>query len=127
MTDGNTSGTNGTTCAENALMPYPSCSECKERQGYYLDAETIQRQQEHIAELEAENRWQSAYLYMTTGANDKLEDLVLDLYCQLLNAYDAKELGEFVERMKELGIEVRDEEGMDVRRKHAPDGAGRRP
>ena len=30
------------------------CSECTERRGYYLDAETIQRQQEHIAELRAE-------------------------------------------------------------------------
>ena len=30
------------------------CSECRERQGYYLDAETIQRQQERIAELESE-------------------------------------------------------------------------
>lgn len=28
------------------------CSECKERQGYYRDAETIRNQQEHIAELE---------------------------------------------------------------------------
>lgn len=30
------------------------CSECKERKGHYLDAETIQRQQERIAELEAQ-------------------------------------------------------------------------
>lgn len=30
------------------------CSECTERQGHYLDAETIQRQHEHIAQLEAE-------------------------------------------------------------------------
>lgn len=83
------------------------CSECKERQGYYLDAETIQRQQERIAELEAENRRMSADLYATTGANDKLEDLAIDLYCQLLNAYDAKELDGFAERMREIGIEVK--------------------
>ncbi|MBQ9000489.1 MAG: hypothetical protein IJ087_01395 [Eggerthellaceae bacterium] len=31
------------------------CSECKERKGYYLDAETIRNQQEHIAQLEREN------------------------------------------------------------------------
>ena len=31
------------------------CSDCTERQGYYLDAETIRNQQEHIAELQAEN------------------------------------------------------------------------
>ena len=30
------------------------CSECEERQKHYLDAETIQRQQEHVAELETE-------------------------------------------------------------------------
>jgi hypothetical protein len=29
------------------------CSTCTERQGYYLDAETIANQQEHIAQLEA--------------------------------------------------------------------------
>ena len=29
------------------------CSTCAERQGYYMDADTIQRQQERIAELKS--------------------------------------------------------------------------
>jgi hypothetical protein len=31
-----------------------SCSDCTERRGYYLDAETIRNQQERIRQLEAE-------------------------------------------------------------------------
>ena len=37
---------------------------------------------------------------------EKLESLVCDLYLQLLNAYDRKELDWFEERMAELRIEV---------------------
>ena len=33
-----------------------------------------------------------------------LEELVLDLYGQLLNAYDPKELDGFSDRMAELGV-----------------------
>ncbi|HAM16724.1 MAG TPA: hypothetical protein DCP91_12885 [Eggerthellaceae bacterium] len=89
------------------------CSECKERQGHYIDAETIQRQQERIAEIKGELR--KSYDAQSVKAEeltrrgvllDKLEDLAIDLYCQLLNAYDAKELDGFAERMRELGIEV---------------------
>ena len=38
--------------------------------------------------------------------NAKLRELVRDLYEQLLNAYDPKELDEFNDRMRELGVEV---------------------
>lgn len=38
--------------------------------------------------------------------NAKLRELVRDLWLQLLNAYDRKEVYEFAERMRELGIEV---------------------
>ncbi len=34
-----------------------------------------------------------------------LEELVLDMWAQLLNAYDEKELYEFAERMAELKME----------------------
>ena len=38
------------------------CSECYERKGFYLDAETIHNQQEHIAQLEqAVAYWQRMY------------------------------------------------------------------
>ena len=38
--------------------------------------------------------------------NAKLRELVRDLYMQLLNAYDHKELDEFDDRMRELGVKV---------------------
>lgn len=38
--------------------------------------------------------------------NSKLRELVRDLYWQLLSAYDPKELDEFIDRMRELGVEV---------------------
>ncbi len=38
--------------------------------------------------------------------NANLRELVADLYAQLLNAYDPKELDEFYDRMRELGVEV---------------------
>lgn len=36
----------------------------------------------------------------------KLRELVRDMWLQLLNAYDRKEVDEFADRMRELGIEV---------------------
>ena len=36
-----------------AELGYRKCATCTERQGYYLDAETIRNKQEHIAELES--------------------------------------------------------------------------
>ena len=38
--------------------------------------------------------------------NAKLRELVADMWLQLLNAYDRKEVDEFADRMRELGIEV---------------------
>ena len=38
--------------------------------------------------------------------NAKLRELVRDLWMQLLNAYDRKEVDEFADRMRELGVEV---------------------
>ena len=38
--------------------------------------------------------------------NAKLRGLVRDLWLQLLNAYDRKEVDEFADRMRELGVEV---------------------
>ena len=86
------------------------CSECKERQGYYLDAETIQRQQERIAELERERgEWQYKFCKESgLHVSDvfQRDKLIRDMYLQLLNAYDAKELDEFAERIRAIGIEV---------------------
>ena len=36
---------------------------------------------------------------------DEQQELIRDLYGQLLNAYDPKELDGFIERMRDLGIE----------------------
>ena len=36
---------------------------------------------------------------------DEQQELIRDLYGQLLNAYDPKELDGFVERMRDIGIE----------------------
>ena len=38
--------------------------------------------------------------------NDRLRELLRDMWLQLLNAYDRKEVDEFTDRMRELGIEV---------------------
>ena len=38
--------------------------------------------------------------------NAKLRELVRDLWMQLLNAYDRKEVDEFAYRMRELRVEV---------------------
>lgn len=38
--------------------------------------------------------------------NAKLRELVRDMWLQLLNAYDRKEVDEFADRMRELSMEV---------------------
>lgn len=38
--------------------------------------------------------------------NARLRELVADMWLQLLNAYDRKEVDEFADRMRELGLEV---------------------
>lgn len=85
------------------------CSECKERQGYYLDAETIQSQQEHIAELERErDEWrlkccEEAGLHASHVF--QRDELIRDLY-ENLWTHKPKCAEAFAERMRELGIEV---------------------
>ena len=95
--------------ARLAELGYRKCSECKERQGYYLDAETIQRQQESIAELEGLVRAHESGMREAWAEYDKRDELIRDMYLQLLNAYDAKEMDGFAERMGKLEIEVKDE------------------
>lgn len=64
---------------------------------------------------ESAARWYSEKLRDAYRANRKLLDknaklceLVRDLYLQLLNAYDPKELDEFEDRMCKLGVGVYD-------------------
>lgn len=40
--------------------------------------------------------------------NSELRELVADMWLQLLNAYDRKEVDEFADRMRELGIQTGD-------------------
>ena len=98
------------------------CSTCKERQGYYLDAETIQNQHEHIAELMRENerlRLAGYEIVYHDGAKRiaDLERLVRDCLsadCHVCVAYmdehPCKHIEEsgcgLLRRMKDLGIEV---------------------
>ena len=82
------------------------CSECKERQGYYLDAETIQRQQERIAELTVErDHWQGVAL-KRTAENAELRELVRDMLTYVAYPYVCVRPEVLVERARELGIEV---------------------
>lgn len=45
------------------------------------------------------------YIATINDENDKLRELVRDMWLQLLNAYDRKEVDEFADRMKELGVD----------------------
>ena len=47
-----------------------------------------------------------AYLPAIEDENAKLRELVRDMWLQLLNAYDRKEVDEFADRMRELSMEV---------------------
>jgi hypothetical protein len=47
-----------------------------------------------------------ADLQEALAENAKLRELVRDMWLQLLNAYDRKEVDEFASRMRELGAEV---------------------
>jgi DNA-binding ferritin-like protein len=87
-----------------AELGYRKCSECKERQGYYLDAETIQSQQEHIEKLTVDR---DAYFEMVKQVQadcDARDELIRDMWPFVL-ADGASEA--FEKRMRELGIEVR--------------------
>lgn len=84
------------------------CSECKERRGHYLDAETIRNQQEHIAELTVER---DAYFEMVKRVQadcDARDALIRDLWTAITWMHgmsDAKR-DELRRRLEEFGIEV---------------------
>lgn len=102
------------------------CESCTERKGYYIDAETIQGQQEHIAELEREfalaNLKASEDFKPRCDVCDRatllvqieaLESLVRDLYAELtmpqwdkvIRAIDDDYTPtDFKNRMDELGL-----------------------
>ena len=92
-----------------AELGYRKCSECTERQGYYLDAETIQRQQEHIAKLTIER---DAYFEMVKRVQadcDARDDLIRDMARELRGLNDGgvpTDCMEYERRMRELGIEA---------------------
>lgn|GEM_PF-3609597 len=62
------------------------CLACKERQGHYLDAETIHRQQEHIAKLEREG---AAAFYDASYTRDALKQRD-ELIREILKALSAE-------------------------------------
>ncbi len=91
------------------------CTTCAERQGYYLDAETIASQQEHIAELERDrDYWRNAFCEQAgdtltlDSENAELKSLVRDMdYC-IRNRMCCDDCGirpcRIGERMKALGL-----------------------
>ena len=85
------------------------CSECKERQGYYLDAETIKRQQERIAKLTVER---DAYFEMVKRVQadcDARDALIRDMWAGIVREHPQggfPDMGLMEKRMRELGIEV---------------------
>jgi len=48
----------------------------------------------------------AAARFQLEAENAKLRELVRDLWLQLLNAYDRKEVDEFADRMNELGVDA---------------------
>ena len=64
----------------------PDCSTCTERQGQYLDAETIRNQQERIAELEREG---AAAFYDASYTRDALRQRD-ELIREILKALSAE-------------------------------------
>lgn len=81
------------------------CSKCKERQGYYMDAETIRNQQEHIAELTVER---DAYFEMVKRVQadcDARDELIRDMMPFMCEDDGIKGIEA---RIRELGIEVDD-------------------
>ena len=85
------------------------CSECKERQGYYLDAETIRNQQERIAELEAVVRAHEHGMREAWAEYEKRDELIRDLWAGIVREHPQggfPDMGLMEQRMRELGIEV---------------------
>lgn len=54
--------------------------------------------------MRKELRKLDGYVSSIEAENAKLRELVRDMWLQLLNAYDRKELDEFAGRMEELGV-----------------------
>lgn len=79
------------------------CGKCKERQGYYLDAETIQRQQERIAELQVKVAYWVGQYDNAIDERDVRDVLIRDMM-PFMCEDDGIERIET--RIRELGIEV---------------------
>jgi len=67
------------------------------------DCETITDSSQHFFE-----KWWHAECEVDRlkAENSELRELVADMWLQLLNAYDRKEVDEFVDRMHELGVDA---------------------
>ena len=93
------------------------CATCTERQGYYLDAETIANQRQRIADLEGQvyklkslNGELCAEVNEKTKKIRKLESLARDmarviLLCRIPSVEVDETACRCMERMEELGIE----------------------
>ena len=85
------------------------CSECKERQGYYLGAETIQRQQERIDELERMLEHDRLEIICYENDVDARDGLIRDIWVGIVREHPQggfPDMGLMEKRMRELGIEV---------------------
>ena len=76
-------------------------------------ADTIWELREQAEDMDFQlDKWQTKAVYfkqladLVDSENAKLRELVRDMWLQLLNAYDRKEVDEFADRMRELGVEV---------------------
>ena len=66
----------------------------------------LQRANEAVRDAEHDESRAWDRVRKAEAENAKLRELVADMWLQLLNAYDRKEVDEFADRMRELGIEV---------------------
>lgn len=98
------------------------CSECRERQGHYLDAETIRNQQESIAELRRATEHYRLEIICYENDVDARDELIRDMHRVMWACREAacphRENGcfrvrgngdgkcWFEQRMREFGIEV---------------------
>ena len=92
-----------------AELGYRKCSECTERQGYYMDAETIQRQQEHIDKLKALNGELCAEINEEATGRIERDELIRDMWAGIVREHPQggfPDMGLMEQRMRELGIEV---------------------
>ena len=73
---------------------------------YYHLAQNEEPPDEFCAIRDVSGEPSEYVFYVPESEVSKLRELVMDMYSQLLNAYDPKELDEFADRMRELGVEV---------------------